>query len=166
MINILSPQHLQLENKNHFTLVETSPFQKHENYNTNVPNNYNHNTNKNPLHSVSLLPSYPSLKELNGNELEYFKLKCTSLIHKNLELKQELENSRVDVFDLKSKIDDQQVKFGDLMGGVSRQVEQVVERHDNYFTAEDHTKKNNKHNYSSNYQNKNKSNKKKKFNII
>jgi hypothetical protein len=53
----------------------------------------------------SCLPSYPSLKSLDGDELEYFKHKCTALIYRNEELREELQNSKGNLELIKAQVD-------------------------------------------------------------
>jgi hypothetical protein len=53
----------------------------------------------------SCLPSYPSLKSLDGDELEYFKHKCTALIYRNEELREELQNSKANLELIKAQVD-------------------------------------------------------------
>lgn len=79
-------------------------------------------------------PSYPSLKQCHGNELEYFKHKCTALIYRNEFLKIELENSKSSIEMIKDELESKQKDFGNQCKGINKRVDNTVLRHSSLLT--------------------------------
>jgi hypothetical protein len=88
----------------------------------------------------SCLPSYPSLKSLDGDELEYFKHKCTALIYRNEELREELQNSKANLELIKAQVDLRHAEFGQMAQGIKRNIDATVGRQNQYLTAGTPTK--------------------------
>lgn len=61
--------------------------------------------------ATSTLPSYPSLKDCDGDELLYFKQKCTALIFRNEELRIELLQGKNNLTSMKDTLFEKKFEF-------------------------------------------------------
>lgn len=101
---------------------------KHYTYEENIKNPYDNLQN-------TCLPSYPSLKDCGGDELLYFKQKCTALIFRNEELRTELQSSKSSFELMKSQLFEKRGEFDTMLKGFNDNIETNINRQSNYLSV-------------------------------